>query len=58
MKLSHLSADIAETFEMEPQLQVYEIDALTTARDSRPIYFQRIYVPAAHYSLNFINSSH
>jgi DNA-binding GntR family transcriptional regulator len=58
VKLSVLHSDIAEAFQLEAGQQVYEIDALTSARDSRPIYFQRIYVPAMHYSLNFINSSH
>jgi GntR family transcriptional regulator len=56
VRLSVVEDLIAATFEMQRFQMIYEIAALTTGREGRPIYFQRIYVPAEHYALNFTNS--
>jgi DNA-binding GntR family transcriptional regulator len=56
VRLSVVEDLIAATFEMQRFQMIYEIAALTTGREGRPIYFQRIYVPAERYALNFTNS--
>jgi len=58
VSLAGLDNDIAKAFQLETDQLVYVVDALTSARDSTAIYFQRIYVPTSHYALNFVNSSH
>jgi GntR family transcriptional regulator len=55
--LGPLPDQVRRDFDLPEYELIYEIHALTTARDSTPIYFQRIYVPATEYALNFINSS-
>ena len=56
--LTTLPEPIRRAFDLPAYDSIFEIHALTTARDSRPIYFQRIYVPATEYALNFVNSTH
>lgn len=51
--LAKLSDKVASEFGLSPGMQVQVVNALTTMVDETPIYFQRFYVPADEYTLNF-----
>jgi DNA-binding GntR family transcriptional regulator len=57
VRLREIDDDTARRFDLLPGQLIQEVQALTSARDGQPIYFQRIFVPAKHYALNFINTA-